>query len=155
MRASRQVVADSVNHLAALLAHTDSLIDFNTIFGMPFTKACLRCSAALETHHRSATASKTLMGHPTAMKFVSCKMRCPHYPNIYAYNSFTVGAGTPDEEHFKVTSPLPYVVVSQNLVYTRQYLEKLEGRTVFSTLACIPRSSWKTRVRRVGLCVRH
>ena len=30
-----------------------------------------------------------------------------------------------------MTSPLPYVVVSQDLVYTRQYLEKLEGRAVF------------------------
>ena len=31
MRATRQVVADSVNHLAALLAHTDTLIDLDTM----------------------------------------------------------------------------------------------------------------------------
>ena len=126
MRATRQVVADSVNHLAALLAHTDTLIDLDTMFVVPFTKVCLRCGAALETNHRSATASKTLIGHPTATKLVSRKMRCPHCPIIYAY-----GAGTLDEERFKVNSPLPHVVVSQDLVYIRQYLEKLEGREVF------------------------
>ena len=131
MRATRQVVAHSVSHLAALLAHTDTLIDLDTMFVVPFTKSCLRCGAALETNHRSATASKTLIGHPTATKFVSRKMRCPQSLVIYSYHSFTVGAGTPDEERFKVTSPLPYVVVSQDLVYTRPYLKKLEGRAVF------------------------
>ena len=119
MRATRKVVVDSVNHLAALLAHTDILIDLDTMFIVPFTKVCLRCGAASETDHRLATASKTLIGHLTATKFVSRKMRCPHCRIIYAYDSFTVGAGTPDEERLKVTSPLPYVVVSQDFVYTR------------------------------------
>ena len=131
MRATRQVVADSVSHLAALLAHTDTLIDLDTMFVVPFTKVCLRCGAALETNHGWATASKTLIGHPTARKFVSRKMCRPHCPVIYSYDSFTAGAGTPDKERLKVTRPLRYVVVSQDLVYTRPYLEKLEGRAVF------------------------
>ena len=78
--ATRQVVAESVSHLAALLAHTETLIDVDTMFVVPFFEVSLRCGAALATNHRSATASKTLIGHPTAMKFVSRKMRCPHCP---------------------------------------------------------------------------
>ena len=131
MGATRQVVADSVKYWAALLAHTDILIDLDTMFVMPFTKVCLRCRAALRTNYRSATASKTLIGHPRVTKFPSRKMRCPHCPIIYAYDSFTMGAGAQDNRPFKVTSPLPYVVFSQDLVYTRKYVKKLQGRAVF------------------------
>ena len=105
MRATRQVVADSLSHLADLLVHTDTFIDLGTMFVVPYTEACLRYCAASETNHRSATASKTYIGHPTATKFVSRKMRRPHCPVIDSYDSFTVGAGTPDEERLNVTSP--------------------------------------------------
>ena len=64
-------------------------------------------------------------------KFVSRKMRCPHCPIVYSYDSFIAGAGTPDVERFKATNPLPHVVVSRDLVYTGQYLEKPEGHGVF------------------------
>ena len=77
MQATRQVMADGLSHLAALLAHTDTLIDLDTMFVMAFTKVCLPCGAALETNHRSATALKILAA--TRRLRNSCPARCLAY----------------------------------------------------------------------------